>query len=101
MNIEHSVDVDELIAKLAAADAEIKRLEERDEVWRAKKNMLQEENAQLMAEVERLKCCGNCVHHYRPDLAPKCEAMFDFCYCDNWTPDGLTRERRKYGLADE
>jgi hypothetical protein len=43
MNIEYSVDVDELIAKLADADAEIKRLE---------------------AEVEGMKCCGNCKHKY-------------------------------------
>jgi hypothetical protein len=97
-------------AEIYLLKAEIKRLGEFEDYYiRTHKHVYvaaivqpyEEKIKVLEAEVEGLKCCGNCVHHYRPDLAPKCEAMFDFCYCDNWTPDGLTRERRKYGLADE
>jgi hypothetical protein len=45
--------------------------------------------------VDKLKCCGNCRNHYRPDLAEPCKTRFDFGYCDNWTSDGRKRSERK------
>jgi hypothetical protein len=66
------VDTGDLIAKLADADAEIKRLE---------------------AEVEGMKCCGNCTYFYDNECMKFPE--IDGEYCDKWESDTLTQEDRK------
>jgi hypothetical protein len=57
----------------AQYDAEIKRLE---------------------AEVEGMKCCGNCTYFYDNECM-KFPATVDGEYCDKWESDTLTQEDRK------
>lgn len=76
MNDDYDDDTGDLIAKIADRDAEIKRLE---------------------AEIERLKCCGNCKHLDSGYVCPlhnfwSCEPHE---YCDKWQSDNLIAEGRK------
>lgn len=67
MNGNYDDDTGELIAKIADKDAEIKRLE---------------------AEVERLKCCGNCKHKYsyggQPEGCDDVKFNSNETVCDKW-----------------
>jgi len=54
---------------------------------------LDKKNYALTAEVEMLKCCGNCKSWIGSD--PKCQAVYDaYGYCSKYQPDNLTREQR-------
>lgn len=63
----------DMTEELADADAEIKRLE---------------------ADVERLKCCGNC-KYFSPYYCPLHWSCEPNEYCDKWQSDGMTQEDRK------
>jgi hypothetical protein len=78
----------------AQYDAEIKRLE-------IQRDNLQAQNAQnveslkiAMAEVEGMKCCGNCTYFYDNECM-KFPTTVDGEYCDKWESDTLTQEDRK------
>jgi hypothetical protein len=84
------VDTGDLIAKLADADAEIKRLEELNKILTDKycKDLFQ-----LRRQIKNLKCCGNCTYFYDNECSKFPE--IDGEYCDKWEDDTLTQEDRK------
>lgn len=56
--------------------------------------------AELEAQVEHLKCCGNCGGGYttsedRHFCARYLKLTKASCYCSSWQSDGLTRKERE------
>lgn len=71
----------------------LERLEQRDEVWRAKKELLENADAKKAIEINNLKCCGNCGSMSDcPYMGSECDAMN---YCNQWQSDNLNREERR------
>ena len=61
-------------------------------------SMLMEEIKRLEAEVERLKCCGNCkfidgIYCNQDDKGQL--VVNNWHYCDNWQSDNLTQKERE------
>ena len=80
----------ELLRRFEALGKENKELKQRDEVWREKKSLLENDLGKAWIEINNLKCCGNCGKHYKD-----CQNELSYGYCPRWTADGMTRGERE------
>ena len=90
-------------AEIYLLKAEIKRLGEFEDYYiRTHKHVYvaaivqpyEEKIKRLEAEVEGMKCCGNCTYFY-DNVCSKFPTTVDGEYCDKWESDTLTQEDRK------
>ena len=61
--------------------------------------VLREQLLIIEQQADDLKCCGNCKNNHVLSIDTFCEVSGEQInghkVCDNWYPDGLTREGRK------
>ena len=70
-------------------------LEQRDEVWREKKSLLENDLAKAWVELKDARCCGNCKSYDGGWCRSRNLPFGTWSYCDHWTTDGLTRAERE------
>ena len=83
----------ELLRRFEALGKENKELKQRDEVWREKKSLLENDLGKAWIEINNLKCCGNCGAETRDCVYWKSEVGCNG-YCSRWQTDGLNRGER-------
>lgn len=78
-------------------------LEKLDEALRFQNHYaeLEKENKKLKAQIEKMKCCGNCIHCYEGAYhnGYRCKDHARESVCDNW--EMMTDEVRKEMLEDD
>jgi len=81
----------------AYVEKEIDELLKRDNIWRNKYAMIQND----LAVAWNLRCCGNCKYYddgcylYYTDTSHMIHRQKSKHYCDEWKTDRLTLEERR------